>query len=120
MADTKYPGAFLSFAAADKELEEAFVTLLRLGCDLDREQIFYTGRTGTILPGQFFPEAIRKSLESSELSFYLLTPAYYRSRFCLAELGASWATGGERIPILVPPVTFADLDGIQLGEQALT
>lgn len=119
MPATEQPGVFVSFASVDKALADEFVTLLRLGCDLDREQIFYTGSPGAILPGRFFPDEIRRNLESSALSFYLLTPAYYRSRFCMAELGASWAIAGDRIPIVVPPVTVADLDGIQLGQQVL-
>jgi hypothetical protein len=49
----------------------------------------------------------------------LLTPAYYESRFCLAELGAAWALELPCIPLLVPPAAYADLEGVQLGVQAL-
>src|SRR4051812_32026846 len=109
MPGTTDARVFVSFASEDKGLADAVVSLLRLGCNLGDEQVFYTARPGTLVPGRSFTQAIRSALESSVMSIHLLTPAYYRSKFCLAELGAVWAAGGERIPFVVPPLTVADL-----------
>lgn len=110
---------FISFAVADAELAQAFADFLRLGCDLAYEQVFLTARPGQLQPGENFNEAIREALNTASIAVLLLTPSYYESRFCLAEAGAVWASNKKRIPIVVPPIEYANLDGVQLGEQAL-
>lgn len=110
---------FVSFASADATFAEAFVNFLRLGCNLGDEQIFMTARPGTIPPGTQFVEVIATALRGADVVILLLTPAYYGSRFCLAEAGAVWISDSTRIPMLVPPVDYHDLEGVQLGEQAM-
>jgi hypothetical protein len=38
--------------------------------------------------------------------FFIITPNFLESKFCLAELGAAWALGKNIIPILVEPLNF--------------
>lgn len=110
---------FISFAIADRELASAFANLLQLGCNLSHEQIRITARPGEIPPGTPFVEAIRSALDTAAMAVLLLTPSYYESRFCLAEAGAIWGSGKDRVPVVVPPIEYADLDGVQLGEQGI-
>jgi hypothetical protein len=82
-------GVFISFAARDRAIALRFHDLLRAGCNLTEEQVFVTARPDQLDPGTTFVEAIRASLRSTAVVVLLLTPAYYESRFCLAELGAA-------------------------------
>jgi hypothetical protein len=110
---------FVSYATPDHELVNAVTDLLQLGCDLADGQIFSTARPGTIAPGTLFVEKIREALSGSEMAICILTPSYFESPFCLAELGGVWAGNLRHAPIVVPPITYADLEGVQLGRQAL-
>lgn len=109
----------MSFAAADSELANTLIDFLRLGCDLGEKQVFCTGRPGALQPGMSFTDTVREALTGATMSIHLLTLAYYESHFCLGELGAVWINGIEHVPLLVPPVDYASLNGVQLGEQAL-
>lgn len=110
---------FISFATPDAALAKAFQSFLRLGCNLGHEQVFLTARPDELTPGTEFVEAIRQALTESAMAVLLLTPSYYESRFCLAEAGAMWASKKQRIPVIVPPIDFHNLQGVQLGEQAV-
>ena len=109
---------FVSYAHRDKALAVRFTDFLRAGCDLREDEVFMTARPGQLEPGANFIDAIRQALDGAALAVLILTPAYYESRFCLAELGAIWGTGLPRVPLLVSPLSFAGLDGVQLGTQA--
>lgn len=119
MTEAGDPRVFVSFAVADGDLANAFVNFLRLGCNLTEDQIFMTARPGTLAPGTQFTDAIREALDEAAMAILLLTPSYYESRFCLAEAGAIWVQQKIHVPLIVPPVNYHDLDGVQLGEQAL-
>lgn len=118
-ASEKSKRLFVSYAVSDRAVADAFVDLLRLGCDLNEGEVFFTDRPGTIPAGTLFTEAIKTAIFESEMAILLLTPSYYESRFCLAELGAIWNSGATHVPLLVPPVSYADLEGVQLAEHAL-
>jgi len=113
------PRLFISYATPDVKLAKAFANFVQLGADLKTEQVFITARPSTLPKGTPFVEAIRAGLDGATLAVLLLTPSYYQSQFCLAELGALWITQKHRVPIVVPPIDYADLDGVQLGEQAI-
>ncbi|MGN6202037.1 MAG: toll/interleukin-1 receptor domain-containing protein, partial [Solirubrobacterales bacterium] len=110
---------FLSFAVPDAGLANALVNFLRLGCDLSEGQIFVTARPGALPIGIQFVDAIRETLDDAAMAVLLLTPSYYESRFCLAEAGAVWVQQKVHVPLVVPPIDYHDLEGVQLGEQAL-
>jgi hypothetical protein len=119
MAMTDTSRLFVSYATPDKDLAYAITDLLQLGCDLADGQIFSTARPGTIEAGTLFVETIRDALVDSAMALCVLTPGYFESEFCLAELGGVWANDLRHVPLVVPPVTFAELDGVQLGRQGL-
>ncbi|MCP3098998.1 toll/interleukin-1 receptor domain-containing protein [Myxococcus sp. K15C18031901] len=111
---------FISHAAADKDLVNFFIdTILIRGIGVSQEAIFNTSATsGPIAPGSNFTEDIRHALREAEFIIAVITPLYFQRAFTMAELGAAWAF--ERlIPILVPPLDFADAEGILKGTQCL-
>jgi hypothetical protein len=118
-AGTRESRLFVSYASPDTDLANAFINFLRLGCDLRERQVFSTARPGALPPGIQFVEAIREALDTADMAVLLLTPSYYESRFCLAEAGATWVQNKAHIPVLVPPINYHDLEGVQLGEQAV-
>ena len=97
---------FISHASQDRDLTEAIVELLRLGTDLQRQQVFFSSGIGTgIPPGLDFIDYIRDQLNNTALVVALMTPAFFRSPFCLCELGAVLFSDTPSFPILVPPAT---------------
>ncbi|MDI4665968.1 toll/interleukin-1 receptor domain-containing protein [Xanthobacter autotrophicus] len=107
---------FLSHAAADKDLVEAFETLLAKSLGITSENIFCSSLEGQGVPkGANFVEAIRNQVVAAKAVVALLTPAYLDSAFCMAELGAAWALNTHRLPIVVPPNTFKVMEATLLG-----
>jgi hypothetical protein len=105
---------FISHAAADAELAGALLELLRLGADAQRRDLFCTSVTGTdIAPGSDFVDVVRERLADAELVVQLITPAFLESTFCLCELGAQWVLAKDAFPLVVPPITHADLQAVQ-------
>lgn len=43
---------------------------------------------------------------------FVLTQSFYASPVCLCEMGATWVQTKDHIPILVPPLDFADVKGV--------
>jgi hypothetical protein len=105
---------FISHAAADAELARAVTELLRLGADASAREIFCTSLPATGIPsGQDFVDYVRDRLAGAELVVQLITPAYLDSAFCLCELGAQWVLAKDAFPLLVPPITYDDLQAVQ-------
>lgn len=103
---------FISHASADSELVGKFVDFLELGLRMNREEIYCTSGIGTkrIRPGTNFVTDIKDNIIGTKLAVFFLTPNFFNSKFCLAELGATWALGNEIYPIIIPPTTFESLD----------
>jgi hypothetical protein len=97
---------------------EPFVDLLHVGLNLKQEDIFCTSLEGMGIPrGSNFVEFIHKQFKSSDFVIMVITPKYYESVFCLCELGATWITGRDAMPFLVPPLEFEDLKAVLAGVQ---
>lgn len=113
---------FISHSAKDNELVEAFADLLKLGMGLPHSAIFYSSQSGSIPNGQFFVQHILKRVNEANLILAVLSPSYFQSRFCLAEAGAALArqSAGNVVfnSYLLPPLSFADLDGALYGIQS--
>lgn len=109
---------FISHAVADKELVEAFVTLLQTGLDVQRKDIFCSSIEGMkIRPGKSFADFIKAELSHADYVIMIVTPAYYESAFCMCELGGSWLHAKDAFPILVKPITFDNLKAVLHGVQ---
>jgi hypothetical protein len=104
---------FISHAAHDKPLVEAFVDLLEGGVGVPHRAIFCTSFRGqSIAPGEHFVESIRAELGDATSVIALISEAYYASAFCMCELGGVWLQSKDFLPVLVPPVGYADLKAV--------
>lgn len=101
---------FLSHSVKDKEIALKFMTLIEECCD--DASVFCSSDEGAIRVGKNFVDDIYKNLENSDVFIPLLTADYYKSRFCMIELGTSVAylyrrydkNGGDYIcPFCVSP-----------------
>jgi hypothetical protein len=80
---------FVSHAAEDCEIASKLVDLLEIGMGVPDDHIFFTSQAGTIKNGEFFVQTILTNLAEAELVVCLISRAYLRSQFCLAEAGAA-------------------------------
>jgi hypothetical protein len=111
------PGVFVSHAASDKPFVDAFVdNLLLLGCEVPRQQIFYSSGTANGVPGGADLGAyVRKRVSDDVLVVALITPTFLSRPFCIAELGAAWGRADSLLPLLTPGVSRQELDGVLTG-----
>jgi hypothetical protein len=110
-------GVFVSHASADGTLTDPFVdTLIRLGCGLSPNQIFYSSGEDTGVPsGENLNTFVRDRVADAELVVAVITPAFQTRPFCVAELGVAWAQIGKLMPIALPGMDRTDLDGVLAG-----
>jgi len=110
---------FISHAVNDRNLVEMFVDdLLNAGMDISAKDIFCSSLSGMGIPsGKNFIEHIKNQIQNPEVVIVFLSKSYIKSQFCMSELGATWALTHNMLPILVPPLTHADLKGVLTGIQ---
>ncbi len=93
---------FISHAIADKHLVDRFFDLLQTGCSLAQNNIDCTSVEGAgIKTGNEFIVWIKDHLKTSDLVILIVTPNYFASKFCMAEMGAAWATDRQVFPIIL-------------------
>ncbi len=113
---------FVSHAVVDAELAGNLADFLQLGAGVSHSEIFLSSRKGNIPNGQYFVAHILKELNAADLVIAMVSKSYLESHFCLEELGAALSRKTENkatfYSLLVPPVTFSDLDGVLYGMQA--
>lgn len=110
---------FISHAAKDKALVDAFFDLLQTGAGLTSNDTFCSSLEGMGIPaGKNFVEYIKGKVQNPDLVLLILSPNYLDSLFCQCELGAGWVLSHDMIPIVVPPTTFADLKAVLTGTHA--
>jgi hypothetical protein len=115
---------FISHATADRDLVDGLVDLIQLGIGVHADDIFYSSRDGDIRNGVFFVQSILSALGEADLICCILSRRYFASEFCLAEVGAAQVQSIKQQSLLysliVPPVSFADLNGVLHGVQSGT
>lgn len=109
---------FISHAAHDKGLVEAFVDLLEGGVGVPHASIFCSSLKGqSIKPGAAFVESIRQNLDEATCVVALISEAFHASAFCMCELGGVWLVSKDFLPIVVPPLDFSALKAVTAGIQ---
>ena len=94
---------FVSHAANDKSVVDDFFILLQTGAGVVVEEAFISSTPGTGVPaGEHFVERVKSSLGETKLFIPFITPNYYASRFCIAELGAAWIKDMNIFPLVAP------------------
>lgn len=110
---------FVSHCSKDRHITDGFVDLLKIIGVKDNE-IYYSSYEET---GADYLEdcldRIKKEFEENELMIlFMISRDFYKSKVCLAEMGATWVTSFERyIPIILPPLEYNDIQGVIKGTQ---
>ncbi len=111
------PLIFISHASSDRPIIDDFFDLLQTGCDIRQDDIFCSSVDGAgIETGADFVEWIHDNLHRCDLAILFLTPNYYASRFCVAEMGAAWALEKDVFPLVVPDIPH-EVGAVMLGRQ---
>ena len=110
---------FISHSSKDKELAEAIVELIQHGIGLPENEIFCSSVEGYGIPsGEDFLLYIKEQMEAPKMVILLLTPSYWKSQFCLCEMGGAWFKSHRIFPIIVSAVNNNDLQAVLLTTQA--
>lgn len=103
---------FISHASKDSDIVEEMIEILE-SIGLNSNQIFCTSFEGYgIELGENFLDSIKGELSSDSLVIFILSKSFYESPVCLCEMGATWVLAKEHIPVLVPPLDYADVKGV--------
>ena len=103
---------FISHATKDKLIVEELIEILE-SMGIDSTQIFCSSFEGYGIPlGANFLDQIKQELSSDVLVLFVLTENFYDSKICLCEMGAAWALSKQHIPIVVPPLSYQDIQGV--------
>ncbi|WP_162513142.1 toll/interleukin-1 receptor domain-containing protein [Aeromonas dhakensis] len=110
---------FISHATKDKSLVEAVVDLIEDGIGVPESEIFCSSLDGYGIPtGENFVTYIKSQIQEPKAVILLLTPSYFKSNFCLCEMGAAWVKSHKVFPVIVPPLMYSDVKDVLLGTQA--
>jgi len=108
---------FISHAIADKPLVDPLFDLLQTGCNISAEDIHCTSVDGAgIQTGDDFVEWIKGKLETSDFIILVITPNYFASKFCMAEMGAVWVLNNKVFPLVIPNIP-REVGIVMLGKQ---
>lgn len=112
---------FISHADCDKDIAESLCHLLSTGLNINiHEQVFCSSLPGSGIPaGHDFKEYIKSQIQTPRVVILIISKNYLIRQFCMAELGATWAKSHNAIPFIVPPVTYADMNGVLGNVQVL-
>ena len=103
---------FISHASKDSNVVEEIIEMLE-AIGLESNQIFCTSFEGYGIDlGESFLDAIKSELSSDSMVLFVLSENFYKSPVCMCEMGASWVLSKEHIPVVVPPLTYADIQGV--------
>ena len=101
---------FISHATMDKDLILAFLRFLKDGLGIDDNDVFCTSLSDAIKTGKDFIPKIKENLQNCKKVIFFITENYFKSPFCLAELGAAWAISQDILPLIIPPVEIAKIN----------
>ncbi|WP_461256141.1 toll/interleukin-1 receptor domain-containing protein, partial [Treponema sp. R80B11-R83G3] len=92
---------FISHSSKNKSIADKLVDLIETGIGVSSDNIFCSSLEGMGIPsGKNFINFIKEQITEPKIVILLLTQSYYKSIFCLCELGASWALSHNIIPII--------------------
>ena len=110
--DNSLKKIFISHATKDKEIVEELIDLLET-IGISSTQIFCSSFEGYGIPlGGNFLDTIKEELSAEVLVLFVITNNFYDSKVCLCEMGAAWALSKEHIPIVVPPLSYSDIQAV--------
>lgn len=102
---------FISHSSKDKEIVDAFVTLLTRGAGISQDDIFCTSIDGMkIANGEDIRKHIQENVNYADFAILLVSKNYKESEVCLNEMGAVWAIDKK-----VKAYVFPDLHEESVG-----
>ena len=104
---------FISHSTIDKDIVAKFIRLLKdIGIPRDREHIFCSSYPGLgVEAGDSIPIYVKNKLEDDALVIFMFSESYYKSPYCLCEMGATWIKANEYLPLVIPPFKFKAIEG---------
>lgn len=103
---------FISHSTEDKLLVEPLIDLLE-GLGLNSDSIFCTSFEGYKIPyGEDFLGFIKRELSEDTIVLFMLSENFYNSPICMCEMGATWIKSTKHFPILIPPLSYANMKGV--------
>lgn len=103
---------FISHSTEDKLIVEPLIDLLE-GLGLNSDSIFCSSFEGYKIPyGEDFLSYIKRELSEDTVVLFILSEHFYNSPTCMCEMGATWIKSTKHFPILVPPLSYADMKGV--------
>lgn len=113
----RMPVVFVSHAFDDRGLVDKFVDIiLKLGCGMPVEQIFYSSGEDTGVPsGRDLIHHVREQVSESVLVIAIITPTFQTRPVCVAELGAAWGRSDNLFPVAAPGMQRTDMEGVLRG-----
>lgn len=104
---------FISHSKSDLKLVELFVDTLEES-GIEQNHIFFSSRYHTgAKAGEDFTHKIHDAIIESDVIILIITPNFYRSAYCMQELGAAWILKDydtKVIPFIVG-ITFEEMQG---------
>lgn len=103
---------FISHANEDKEFVDLFVKMLE-STGIPKNSIYYTSKPGYDIPvGRDFLNDIKYCLQSRPYFICVHSRDYYKSPFCLNEMGAEWVLDLPHTSILLPGMKKDEMKGV--------
>ncbi|TFV79399.1 toll/interleukin-1 receptor domain-containing protein [Blastococcus sp. CT_GayMR19] len=106
---------FISHAASDKPLA-GLVERLLIMSGVPRDRVFYSSDRATGVPaGRGSREVLKAMLRDDPFVIEVISTTFMTRPMCLMELGAAWVMEVPTFPIVVPPLSRAEVIA-QIGD----
>ena len=102
----------ISHSSKDKKIVEELIDIVE-SIGVTPTQIFCSSFDGYGVPlGTNFLEIIKSEISKNVLVLFVLSKNFYESPVSLCEMGATWVLAKDHIPIIVPPFSFSQIEGV--------
>nr|WP_298926556.1 toll/interleukin-1 receptor domain-containing protein [uncultured Allomuricauda sp.] len=103
---------FISHSNKDLEIVEQLIEVLE-AIGVESSSIFCSSFEGyNVGLGEDFLQSIKNELSSDVIVLFVLSGNFFSSPICLCEMGATWVSTKEHVPILIPPFDYSDMKGV--------
>jgi hypothetical protein len=103
---------FISHSSKDDKIIAPLLDLINM-IGVPHDKIFYCSEEGYGLePGTDLFYGLKAELNNEVFALFLLSKNFYESQICLCEMGAIWIKSYKQIPIIIPPMSFNEMDGV--------
>lgn len=110
---------FISHSSRDSQLIDKLVDLLEIGVGVHgKDAIFASSVAGKDIPFGEVNDYVRGKLRNASLAIFILSPDFFQSPYCMAEMGAAWATDRPTFVLTAPPLDRGDVTAVFSGLQS--